>query len=401
MKRKALALAGLWCMVGGAQGAGFALIEQNASGLGNAYAGQAAVAEDASTVFFNPAGMSRLEGKQVVVAAHYIRPAAEFSGASTPSFVTATGGDAGKPALVPNAYYVMGLSERLRFGLGLNGPFGLATEYDTPWAGQTQAILSDVKTYNVNPSLSWQVNDRVAVGIGLDWQRIKAKLTSAAHPVVPAVVTMKGDDDSWGWNAGVLFTLDEDTRVGVNFRSEVEHALTGTLATPTPAVYPVQADLTLPATASVSLFRRLTPAWDLLADLTWTGWGSFDELRVRHAGSGATLSLVDESWDDTWRVSVGANYHAGDRLTWRFGVAYDQTPVPDAVHRTPRIPDEDRTWLAVGGQYRVSGQGRVDFGYAHLFVKDARIAHTENGIALGGVYDNQVDIVSVQYTHTF
>lgn len=396
MKLKGIGLLGLMTFGTGAQAAGFALIEQN-GGLGNAYAGQAATAEDAGTVYFNPAGMSRLEGRQFTVSAHYISPSAEFGGTASPPLSSASGGDAGKPALVPNAYYVMDAGPDLKFGLGLNSPFGLATEYDRPWAGMTQALKSEVKTYNVNPSLSWQASEAVALGVGVSWQRIEAELSSF-NPLLPGVVTMKGDDDSWGWNAGALFTLDAATRIGVAYRSQVEHTLSGTLS---PMGVPITADLSLPDSASISLFRQFGPAWDLLADLTWTGWSSFDELRIRHAANGATLSLVEENWEDTWRVALGANYHASETLTWRFGVAYDPTPVPDAAHRTPRIPDEDRTWLAVGAQYKLSERTSVDVGYAHLFVKDAAIDHSESGLTLSGRYDNAVDIVTVQVNHRF
>lgn len=394
-----MGLAGLMLVGNGAEAAGFALIEQN-GGLGNAYAGQVATAEDAGTVFFNPAGMSRLEGRQLAVSVHYIRPSAEFSGGATPPLSAATGGDAGKPAFVPNAYFVMDLAPTLKFGLGLNSPFGLASEYDQPWAGMTQALSSEVKTYNVNPALSWTVSDRVALGFGLNWQRIDAELTSfnPSLPPAGAVVAMKGDDDSWGWNLGVLFSLDAGTRIGLAYRAQIEHTLVGTLA---PMGVPITAAVTLPDTASVSLFKPLNPAWDLLADLTWTGWSRFEELRVRQAVDGATLSLVPEAWEDTWRVSLGANYHRGDRLTWRFGVAYDPTPVPDAAHRTPRIPDEDRTWLAVGAQYRLSDRSAVDIGYAHLFVRDAAIDHVEGPVRVSGSYDNAVDIVGVQFSHRF
>lgn len=396
MDLRGICLVGLIGVCGGVQAAGFALIEQNASGLGNAYAGQAAVAEDASTVFFNPAGMSRLAGRQIVVAGHYIQPSAKFSGTSSP-FVAANGDEAGMPALVPNAYYTMELAPGIGFGLGLNSPFGLATEYEVPWAGMTQALLSEMKTYNLNPSLSWRINDRIALGAGVDWQRITAELSSY-NPLLPGVVAMKGDDNSWGWNAGVLFSLDEDTRIGLAYRAEIEHNLEGRIS---PVGHPIVADVTLPATVSLSVFRRLTPEWDVLADLTWTGWSSFDELRIRHAATGATLSLVEENWDDAWRASVGVSYRASDNLVWRFGVAYDQSPIPDAAHRTPRIPDEDRTWLALGAQYRLSDRSAIDVGYAHLFVADAAIDHAENGLKVSGRYDNAVDILSLQFSHRF
>lgn len=393
----------LWGMaLGTAQAAGFALIEQNASGLGNAYAGQAAVAEDASTVFFNPAGLTRIQGRQVVVAGHLIAPSAKLNVDPAPATTLAAygnGGDAGLTAFVPNAYYAMDIGQDLKFGIGVNAPFGLATQYDTPWAGQTEAVRSDLKTYNINPSLAWKLHDKLSLGVGLNWQRIEAELTQATDATAaPTIAEMQGDDGSWGWNAGVLWSPDGATRLGLAYRSQIRHELEGTLA---PANLPIVAGVTLPETVSLSFFRPMTPAWDLLADITWTGWKSFDELRVRHAVNNVTLSLTDESWENVWRYSIGVNYHLDRKMTWRAGLAYDQTPVPDAAHRTPRIPDADRTWLAIGGQYRISPTSILDFGYAHLFVKDAPIAHTLVLPRLSGTYDNQVDIVSLQYTHNF
>ena len=403
--------------MGAAHAAGFALVEQNASGLGNAYAGQAAVAEDASTVFFNPAGLTRLEGREVVGAIHLIAPSAKFSGSAAygggPSPVVATGGDAGKPAVLPNFYYSMKLNPDISLGLGINAPFGLATKYDTPWAGMTQTVYSHIKTINLNPALAWKLTDRLSVGAGLDWQTIDATLSKSASPAVFAEIKMTGEDQgSLGWNLGSLLELDDSTRVGVSYRSRIKHRLEGHLLTPLPPVVNVDADFTLPDTASLSLFRRLNERVDLLADATWTGWGCFDKLEVKETGTGTTRELVPEDWQNVWRFSLGANFHLNEKWTLRGGLAYDQTPVPNASRRTPRIPDEDRTWLAVGGQYRHAKASRLDFGYAHLFVRDTAITHTEPflvpgppsalvPLALTGTYTNHVDILSVQYTHSF
>ncbi len=384
------------------QASGFALIEQNASGMGNAYAGQAAVAEDASTVFFNPAGLTYLSGRQVVVAGHLILPSAKFTGSASTLLPvvlpTGTGGDAGAAAFVPNAYYAMDIGANLKFGIGLNAPFGLTTEYDANWMGQAQAVKSDLKTYNINPSLAWKVNDRLSLGVGLNWQRIEAELTSI-HPVFGIPVVMEGDDESLGWNMGALLDVDGASRVGVAYRSSIEHRLKGTLTAG--ATTPIFADVELPATASLSYWRRLNPTWDVLADVTWTEWSDFHSLDILPQAGGPAISSVPELWENTWRYSVGINYHPSRAWTWRLGLAFDQSPVPDPAHRTPRIPDNDRTWVAVGGQYRFNAASAVDFGYAHIFVKDGNVAHTNNGVTLTGSYENKIDILSVQYTHSF
>jgi long-chain fatty acid transport protein len=380
-----------------AHAAGFALIEQNASGLGNAYAGQAAAATDASTIYFNPAGMTMLPDRQLVVVGHLIKPRAEFTGSST--IGGGDGGDAGDLAVVPNAYYAFRVSPEVHLGLGLNAPFGLKTEYESTWAGRTQAIKSELKTVNLNPAIAWKASDALSLGAGVSVQYIEATLTSASGA---GLATIKGDDSSWGFNVGAVWHLGETTRVGLAYRSEVEHSLEGAVSFSGAPVLngPVNAAVTLPDSASLSLFHRLDSRWDLLADVTWTGWSDFDELRVVRS-SGALVSLTPENWDDSYRYSLGLNYRLHDALTLRGGVAYDQTPVSDA-YRTARIPDQDRTWITFGAAYRFSQSTRLDVGYAHLFVRDASINKTEIGpVTLVGNYESSVDILSAQLTLDF
>ncbi len=381
-----------------AHAAGFALIEQNASGLGNAYAGQAAAATDASTIFFNPAGMTMLPDRQLVLAGNLIKPQAEFSGTSL--IGGGDGGDAGSLALVPNAYFAFRLTPDVHLGVGLNAPFGLKTEYDAGWAGRTQALESEVRTIVVNPSIAWKASDSLSLGAGLSLQYIEATLTNAtgAAPGAP-VGAVEGDDYGWGFNLGVLWQPSEATRLGLAYRSEIDNTLEGTLkVNGITAASPVFADVTLPDSASLSVFHKMNARWELLADVTWTGWSDFDELRIVNGAGAPVTPPTTENWEDNFRYSLGANYHYNDRLILRGGLAYDETPVRDA-HRTARIPDESRTWIAIGAQYRLSPRSTLDFGYAHLFVKDASI--DEGAVKLKGTYDNAVDILSAQLTLNF
>lgn len=391
-----LALAGFADL---SQAAGFALVEQSASGLGNAYAGQAASAQDASTIFFNPAGMTLLPDRQLVLAGHLIKPQAKFSGTVSPAIGGGNGGDAGDLAFVPNAYFAFRLTPDVHLGIGINAPFGLKTEYDSTWKGRTEAIKSELKTVNLNPSIAWKASESLSLGAGLSIQYAEATLTNFAG--APGTANVHGDDYGWGFNLGVLWQPGEATRIGLAYRSEVDHTLKGdaTFSAMAAANGGVTADLTLPDSASLSLFHKLNTQWDLLADVTWTGWSDFKELRIVR-NNGSTLGLTTENWDDTYRYSLGANYHLNDRITLRGGVAYDQTPVSDA-YRTARIPDGDRTWIAFGGQYRVSDRSTLDFGYAHLFIRDTRINKTESGVTLSGTYEGAVDILSAQFTHNF
>ncbi|MES1982857.1 MAG: outer membrane protein transport protein [Pseudomonadota bacterium] len=381
-----------------AAASGFALIEQNASGLGNAYAGGAAIAEDASTIFYNPAGMSRLPGKQLAVAVNAIKPSVRFSGTGIPGNNN-MGGDAGSLAYLPNAYFSMAVQPKLTVGVGLNVPFGLETSYDPGWTGRHQAIKSRLETINLNPSVAYQFSDNVSIGAGVDYQRIKGELTSFAGGA--GTFALKGDDSGWGYNLGTLIKIDPSLRAGIAYRSGIRYTLRGegTFSAAPGGNGPMSLNIEMPQSISGSLFRRLNERWDTMVDLSWTGWGAFKQLQVLRS-SGAVVQTVPQDWRNTWRVSAGASHHYNEQWTLRGGVAFDQTPVSDQ-YRSARIPDADRYWLSLGGQYKPTSGSAVDFGYAHLFVKDASINSQSPPPALVGSYSNSVDILSLQYTHSF
>ena len=435
--------AGALTLAGTAQGAGFAIIEQGVSGLGNAYAGAAASAEDATTVFFNPAGMTRLSSARLTLAGHIIRPSAKFSDSGTtdalgnPIASGGNGGDAGGVALVPNAYYTRPLANDTILGIGINAPFGLTTEYDDNWVGRYQAIKSELKTVNINPSLAWKASDLWSLGAGINIQYIEAELSNAldtgsicyglAGPATCGLfglapqqadgkATIEGDDWSFGFNLGALYEFDADSRIGIAYRSRISHTLKGNADFTIPAAFQnfltaasstafsdtgASASVSLPETLSVSAYHALDERWAILADVTWTRWSRFKELRVRF-DSGQPDSVTDEHWENALRYSLGMNYRYNDRWLLRAGVAFDEEPIPDAAHRTPRIPGNDRRWLALGASYRGSARMSLDVGYAHLFVRDTPIAHANSSAgSIIGNYDNSVDILSAQMNWTF
>ena len=420
---------------GPASAAGFALIEQSGSGMGNAFAGAAATAEDASTVFFNPAGMSRLQGSQFAVAGHVIGVQSHFNGRGTaPSILggaTVTGtGDPGGISVVPNAYFVLPIGDRTRFGIGVNVPFGLTTEYDDDWVGRFQGIKSELMTVNINPSISYRLSDAVSIGAGINYQWANTELTNAVALGFnePGKVKLEADDDGWGWNFGVLFLAGRDTRIGFSYRSVIDYELEGSVgvtsdtgsvvgvAVATAASGPAKADITFPDTFSLSVVQGISGRLELLGDVSLTRWSEINRVDVVNTTNGTLRDSLEFNFDDASRVSVGANYKWTDTWTLKAGVAYDQTPVKSETTRTVRLPDNDRIWLAFGGQRKVGHRGRIDLGYTHIFIKDADINFTRSQQAPGftvptsqpgtqsnvtGSYEGSVDIVSIQYTRSF
>jgi long-chain fatty acid transport protein len=384
---------------------GFAIGTQSGSGTGNAFAGGAAAADDASVAWFNPAAMTLIPGKQVAGALNILKPSFKFENTTSTSPVgTGEGGDGGDWAYVPNAFFTWAINPKLSFGLALNVPFGLTTEYDAGWRGQFTALKSEIKSVNLNPSIAYKINDMVSIGAGLSYQKIEAELSNSAGPA--GISTLTADDDGFGYNLGVMIQASPSTRIGAHYRSKIKYDLEGDVTFTVAAAGngSIRADLEVPDSFSLSFFQALGPNWELMGDLTWTGWSSLQQLQVIRtsgAGSGTTLTTLQFQWDDTWRYGVGANYKLNPQTKLRFGLAFDETPTND-TYRTARLPDQDRTWVAFGVQWRPSKSGILDFGYAHEFIKDAYINNSQGAAGqLTGNFKNQADIFSIQYAHSF
>lgn len=414
----ALALAVTVLTAGPAFAAGFQVSETSVSGLARAFAGAGIAADGPSDMFHNPAGLMLSEGREFEAGLHLLRPNAEYS--ESRSTITIAGmnttaltgreSNGGEAAIVPNFYYAADLGEQRRYGLGIASPFGLTTEYDANWIGRYHAIKSELITLEVNPAVAWRLNEMISVGAGITLLKADAEL-SRAVPVVAGTdgrVVVEGDDTALGYNFGII-AGDENQRIGFGYRSKVDIDVDGDLTVtgtnpvtgaPIDSKTGASAAITLPATAYLSGFRKLTEKLDLLATLRWTDWSEFDELRIE-SDSGMS-SVTPENWRDSNTYSIGLNYHHNDRWVFRAGYARDESPIKDDDYRTPRIPDSDRDWLTFGAGYRASGRTRVDFSFAHLFTKRAPVNETvvlgpDTNATLNGTYGNtETNIFALQ-----
>src|SRR5438876_9948 len=349
MKRNAIAgvvVSALGLLAGSeAHAAAFALYEQGVSGLGNAYAGAAAVAEDATTVWWNPAGMARLgSGKHFAIAGTSISPSTKFSnGTSSPAALQTAGGDggdAGKDAIVPS----------------LEGQNTTSVDGDA-WGFNVGGL------FNVAPATRVGIHYRSSLDYKLDGNTSFSNVP-AAFAGIPAAAAGTSNGN-------------------------------------------VKLDLKTPDNISFSVAHKLNDQWDLLGDLTWWHWSKIKQLPVvRTSGpaNGTTLSTLALNFDDSWRAPIGANDMLNGPWTLNLGAAYDQTPVPNAESRSVRLPDNDRYWLSAGAAYQVSRNGKLDFGYTLVSAKNADINNDQRATGAGlvnGSYKAHVHVLGVQYQHSF
>ncbi len=406
---------------GGASAAGFQLLEQNASGIGNAYAGSAAVAENASTIFYNPAGMTQLQGIQVSGGLSVVGTSFQFTdqGSTGTGALAGTGngGDGGDLGFIPNGYVSWQLNKDLYLGLGLGAPFGLKTTYDDRWIGAAQSTSFDIKTYNINPSIAYRVNDTVSLGAGLNWQRVEAtykRLAAVSVGGAASPLKLTLDDDSWGWNVGALFNLTPATKLGLSYRSKVRYHTQGEIAISGPAApnsSDAKASITLPDIATLSATHKLTDRVELLGDISWTGWSSIPKVDIVRASAtlsglpiGSIAQTLDTDFRDTWRVAIGANYKLNDEWLLKGGIAYDQTPVKGAATRLVSLPDNNRTWFSLGAQWKQSQNVTLDVGAAYLYVSDTKIDNNQAAAGRGritGTYEDSAWIFGAQVSMAF
>ncbi|MQM38883.1 putative outer membrane protein [wastewater metagenome] len=433
----ALTLAGAAASV---HATGFQIREQSAKALANSLASAAAGAEDVSFMAYNPAALGNIDGTQVAGSLAYID--AEFDmndGRASPYRVPLNGPDDGTPydgskgnsgetALVPSFAVKTQLSDSLDAGLAVYSPYGLSTDYDHDWIGRYQALETDLKVVDIQPTLNFRVTDRLSLAGGLRVQYADATLSNAldlgglSSPAQPGqhdgFAEVTGDDWGVGYTLGALFQVTDRTRVGVSYRSKVDLTLKGdaefsaTDATSRAILANAQAggqftdtsgkaDLTTPASLNLGIYHQATDRLALMFNAEWTEWSSFDELVVRF-GDNTPNSVTEENWENTWALSTGASYALTGRWTLRGGIGMDESPVPNARHRTPRVPDVDRRWLSAGATFSPTERLSITGAWMHIFFDDGDVnLEDESRGNLSGTYEGTANVFAVSADYRF
>ncbi|AZF65313.1 MULTISPECIES: OmpP1/FadL family transporter [Pseudomonas] len=403
---------------------GFALNEQDVAGMGTGFAGRSSSADNASTVYGNPAGMARLEGQQITGGVAAIDASTDIKNASGRSFGS-NKGDMVPFTAVPFGFYTNKLNDQWAVGVGVYAPFGLVTDYERGFQGRSFGSYSKVSVITLQPTVSYAFNDRVSIGFGPTINRISGKLESelalSTNPAVPnSNVTIKGDDTAVGFNVGVLVQATDTTRVGLTYHSKVSYKLDGhtevTAPTPTAPLlasgrYDASLSIDTPESYDLSVTQDLSDAWKLYAGSTWTRWSrlkdiTVDNQGVTRAGGLAAPQIVGtisepQNWHDTWAYALGTSYQVTKQVVLRTGLTFDQSPTNN-TDRSPRIPTGDRTIFSVGLGYEVMPNMIVDVAYSYLKEEPVKVNKANAlGSSYSAKYENSANGFGLGVTYKF
>lgn len=400
---------------GGANAAAFQLAEVSTSGLGRAYAGEAAIADNASVVATNPALMSLFKTAQFSTGGVYIDSRINMNGDVT-SYAQIITNNLGMKAIkdgsasqrnvvpgafVPNLYFVAPVNDKFALGAGMNVNFGLKSEYDDDYDAGVFGGKTDLSAINLNLSGAYRVTEGLSLGLGVNAVYAKAQVERNAgiitdtvndNQVKPALRTQPEplknlsdyltpkdksksvvslqDRAAWGfgWNAGVMYQFNEANRIGLAYHSKVDIDFTDRTATSLEANVinaGKKGDLTLalPDYLELSGFHQLTDKFAVHYSYKYTHWSRLTKLHASFE-NGKKAFDKELQYSNNSRVALGASYNLDEKLTLRAGIAYDQAA--SRHQRSAAIPDTDRTWYSLGATYKFTPNLSVDLGYAYL-----------------------------------
>ncbi|HBX05034.1 MAG TPA: long-chain fatty acid transporter FadL [Leclercia adecarboxylata] len=402
-KKTALAIA-VAIVSTSAWSAGFQLNEFSSSGLGRAYSGEGAIADDAGNASRNPALIMMFDRPTFSAGAIFVDPGVDITGRS-PTGASLNSDNIAPTAWVPNLHFVAPINEQFGWGASVTSNYGLATEFNNNYAAGAYGGTTDLETLNLNLSGAYRLDNHWSFGAGFDAVYAKAKIERyagdlgrivagsgrlppalarqvAGIPGDTQIAYLKGDEWGFGWNAGILYEIDKNNRYGLTYRSEVKIDFDGDYKSSLPSAYnqilgnfglPMGTDgrttggsgpLNLPEMWELAGYNRVAPQWAVHYSLTYTSWSQFQELKATNSG-GDTLFYKDESFRDAYRIALGTTYYMDDNWTFRTGIAFDDSPVP-ADKRSISIPDQDRFWLSAGATYAFNKDASIDAGVSYM-----------------------------------
>ena len=392
--KKSLIAATIALATGQVHAAAFQLNEHSASGLGRAYAGEAAIADNASVLARNPAAMTTFDKMAVSVSGTYIKPDVDVEGAinrvdangnKITKLTDASESGIAPAALVPASYFIQPLNDQWAWGIGLFSNYGLSTEYSETFSAGVGAGNTELMTFNINPNIAYRINEQFSIGAGINAVYGAAELnrfagyTGTILPKDTNIAHMKGDTWGFGWNVGTLYEVNDNHRFALTYRSQVDMSFDGDFKGLTSGNKIVDGNLKLdlPAQAEFAGYHRLNQQFAVHYSVNWTDWSAFQELKATSSGCntpgqpGVCLNKP-EKFKDSTRYSIGGTWYINPAWEARLGFAYDSSPI-EAEYRSLSIPDSDRVWYSAGATYHINPDMSFDFGLTYIDGKEVDV----------------------------
>ncbi len=387
---------------------GFQINEHGARGMAMAGA-YTALALDGSALFYNPAGLSQLDGTQIMLGTTLISPSASFRGVTPDIDETSMESAIFTPI---NLYVTHQLNNDWAIGFGVNNQYGLGSTWDENWIGQNLAIDTEVQTFYFTGGASYKFSDQLSLGLTASYVYGHVAILKNT-PIDPfagtATVDMSGTAGSFAYSIGLLYKPSDMVSIGLDFRSKTTIEFTGTADVTAPdalaGLIPsgdIEAPLTVPMNATIGLALHPSSALTISADFQYVGWSSYDKLEVTFTETGYVSTSIRD-YTDSWILRVGGEYHLSDVFDLRGGLLYDSNPVKDEWVE-PSLPDADRIGLNIGFGYKITENISVDLAYMFLrfnerTIEKSNVDYTGGAAAFNGTYNSSAHLLGLNFSY--
>lgn len=384
---------------------------------------------NASTNWYNPAGLSFIEGQDIAVTASYER--AQYAlDSDTGKNIDAEPGN----FCIPSLFYSCNMGD-WALGLGLNTPYGLTTEWDNSVTNYV-ATKTELEMINFNPNIAYKFSNTLSLAFGVDYQTCSGEMGRMINQTYlntmiyrmmtngngvmispDAKSTMEGDDTALGWNTALMYKINETTQLGLSYRNKTKFNLDGKtkisgLSGYAAAIlggssYKTDAELGIyiPSTLDFGISKKITDKTTLEFDIEWAEWSAVEEMKIKYSESDPVRSSIlnsenplEKDWKDTWNYGLGIEHHLNDEYTVYGGTRYRPSPVPNKT-MDPSLPGIDLFEISMGLGKNYFG-GHLQFSADYIW-GDADANNTignKNGTSVNGNYTLEVFIAGLTYS---
>jgi len=380
---------------------GFALPEQDAAAMGmaNAFVGQA---DNPSAVWYNPAGMTQLDGTRISGSVIGIYPVLTHDNTDGTTDVSK------RDISIPFSFFATNkMNDKLSFGLGITNPFGLSTQ----WSGASEtryvATNSNLFTVNVNPNIAYKLSDNLSIAFGIDYVYMRATLENKQFVGIDENFRLSGDGDGWGVNIAAKYGASSNFDLGLSYRSRINVDINGTAELTGPLLSlsgNANTSIGLPDLLNVGASYRVSDNLTLNTEIDYTWWSTYRRIAIS-SDNPAFNQVQEKQWKDVWTIRIGGQYKLSEQWKARAGYLYDKNPIPESRIET-RLPDSDRQGIAVGTGF-TSGSVTIDFAYMYLWFNNRTINDsladdlTPTSNALNGAYKSHAQLAGLTVGYKF